>query len=372
MKFLFIVQGEGRGHLTQAITLEKLLIKNGHQVVKILVGKSKTRKIPDFFIRNVKAPIEQFSSPNFLPTPSNKRANIPKSILHNIYLLPEYIKSIKFINSQIKESKADIIINFYELLTGLTYLIYAPSTTNICIGHQYLFLHKDFTFPHKNIISLFFLNFFTKLTSIGAYKRLALSFHEMNDDAKNRIHVVPPLIRNEVYKLTPTKGNYIHGYMVNSGFSDNVLKWHDKNKSVPLNFFWDKKNEPKIKEIDSTLKFFQLDDKEFLNQMKGCMAYASTAGFESICEAMYLSKPIIMVPAHIEQDCNAYDAMMNGAGIIDNDFNLTRLLEFVKTYKPNKKFIEWAHSSEYKIINEIETADMSSKYHHIAIKWLGQ
>ena len=37
----------------------------------------------------------------------------------------------------------------------------------------------------------------------------------------------------------------------------------------------------------------------------GCKAYASTAGFESVCEAMYLGKPILMVPAHIEQDCNA-------------------------------------------------------------------
>ena len=33
MKFLFIVQGEGRGHLTQAITLEEILRRNGHEVV---------------------------------------------------------------------------------------------------------------------------------------------------------------------------------------------------------------------------------------------------------------------------------------------------------------------------------------------------
>ena len=33
MKFLFIVQGEGRGHLTQAITLEEMLLRNGHEVV---------------------------------------------------------------------------------------------------------------------------------------------------------------------------------------------------------------------------------------------------------------------------------------------------------------------------------------------------
>ena len=36
MKFLFIVQGEGRGHLTQAITLEEILRRNGHEVVEIV------------------------------------------------------------------------------------------------------------------------------------------------------------------------------------------------------------------------------------------------------------------------------------------------------------------------------------------------
>jgi UDP:flavonoid glycosyltransferase YjiC (YdhE family) len=30
MKFLFIVQGEGRGHMTQAIAFSKLLEKQGH------------------------------------------------------------------------------------------------------------------------------------------------------------------------------------------------------------------------------------------------------------------------------------------------------------------------------------------------------
>ena len=39
MKFLFIVQGEGRGHLTQAINLERTLRRHGHEVAKILVGK---------------------------------------------------------------------------------------------------------------------------------------------------------------------------------------------------------------------------------------------------------------------------------------------------------------------------------------------
>ena len=49
MKFLFIVQGEGRGHFTQAITLEDMLLRNGHEVVEVLVGKSSSRTLPGFF-----------------------------------------------------------------------------------------------------------------------------------------------------------------------------------------------------------------------------------------------------------------------------------------------------------------------------------
>ena len=56
MKFLFIVQGEGRGHLTQAITLEDMLQRNGHEVVEVLVGKSSSRTLPGFFNRSIHAP----------------------------------------------------------------------------------------------------------------------------------------------------------------------------------------------------------------------------------------------------------------------------------------------------------------------------
>ena len=49
MKYLFIIQGEGRGHLTQAISLSSILRKNGHEVVGALVGKTKDRVIPKFF-----------------------------------------------------------------------------------------------------------------------------------------------------------------------------------------------------------------------------------------------------------------------------------------------------------------------------------
>ena len=86
MKFLFIVQGEGRGHLTQAITLEEMLLRNGHEVVEVLVGKSSSRTLPGFFNRNIHAPVKRFISPNFQPTADNKRADLKKVLLIIYYV----------------------------------------------------------------------------------------------------------------------------------------------------------------------------------------------------------------------------------------------------------------------------------------------
>ena len=118
MKVLFIVQGEGRGHLTQAITMEELLRRNGHEVVEVLVGKSNSRCLPGFFNRSIQAPVKRFLSPNFLPTPANKRASLARSVAYNLTRLPVYLKSMHYIHRRIEESGAELVINFYELLTG--------------------------------------------------------------------------------------------------------------------------------------------------------------------------------------------------------------------------------------------------------------
>lgn len=363
MKILFIVQGEGRGHLTQAISMEEMLRRNGHEVVEVLVGKSDSRRLPGFFNRNIQAPIKRFYSPNFAPTAANKRANILRSILYNLQKLPVYLKSMSYIHSRIKETEADLVINFYELLAGFTYLLYRPSTPQICIGHQYLFLHPDFRFPRGNKIELRLLRLFTRLTCIGARQKLALSFCKMEDDASRHIRIVPPLIRREVLTCEATDGEYIHGYMVNAGFADSVMKWHERHREMALHFFWDKPGEADEIHHDSTLCFHQIDDVKFLRYMCGCKAYASTAGFESVCEAMYLGKPLLMVPAHVEQDCNAFDACRNGAGIVAQDFDMDRLLKFIEGYKPNLEFRSWVCSCEWYILRCIESVNISANEH---------
>lgn len=354
MKYLFIVQGEGRGHLTQAITLEKLLVSRGHEVVGIMVGKSPSRKLPEFFVREVGAPLIQFESMNFLPSALGRRPDMFKTIAFNAFRIHKYIPSIRLIRDTIRSSGADVVVNFYELMTGLTYFFCRIKVPQVCIGHQYLFRHKDFGLPRGKYPGSAALNFFTRLTCIGAAKCLALSFRRMDEDKERRIVAVPPLLRNEVMAAEISDGDYVLGYMLNKGFAADVREWHKSHPDVELRFFWDNWEAGKIHREDKTLCFYLIDDHEFLRQMSGCMAYASTAGFESVCEAIWMGKPILMVPSHIEQEINAFDAVRSGAGVSCDRFDLSLLLDFAAGFKSDASFRDWAGSASAAFAEELE------------------
>jgi uncharacterized protein (TIGR00661 family) len=83
---------------------------------------------------------------------------------------------------------------------------------------------------------------------------------------------------------------------------------------------------------------------------------ASTAGFESVCEAMYLGKPVMMVPVegHYEQFCNSRDAYKAGAGIFADRFDLSKLVEISSKFrKENKFYKDWVLNAKKRIYSEI-------------------
>lgn len=350
MRILFVVQGEGRGHLTQAISLYQQLTQAGHHVVRVLVGKSPQRELPAFFERAIKSPVERFNSPNFVPSSTNKRVQVSQTILKNVQCAPQYWRSVRKIARTITEDRVDLVVNFYDVLTGVVYLTHRPSAPMVCVGHQYLFLHKDFVFPPSKRASRFLLKQYTRLTAFGARKLIALSFREMTEDSRGRIAVCPPLLRQELFSLSVKQGDYILGYMLNSGFSEEVTEWSSRNPGQVLEFFWDQSYQS---QPTHWCTLHPLNDTLFLQMMAGSQAYVTTAGFESVCEAMYLGKPALMVPTHFEQECNAWDAQQSGAGVRAERFDLGRLLSTVPSYQPNKQFQHWAESGAQRVLDEV-------------------
>ncbi len=365
MKYIFIVQGDGRGHMTQSISLKELLTRNGHEVVEVLIGKSPQREIPAFFLKRIGTKVSTFESPNFQTNSENKQSMIYKSAAQTLFYLIDYVKSINFIHEKIEEIKPDAVINFYDLVAGLTYALYKPDVPMFCIAHQYMFLHSDYSFPKGKKQLVEALKIYTKLTCFGASRLLALSFVEKPDLPAKNLHIVPPLLRKELTDHEPEKGDFYLGYMLNSGFSSEVEDWHQEHPEIPLKFFWDKKDADEITVVDDTLSFHRINDHLFLKYMSQCGAYATTGGFESVCEALYYQKPVMMVPAHIEQDCNAHEAEQLGIGIASNEFNLSKLQEFVPKYHPHPEFREWLKKSEQKMLEWLEDTDIQTEMHII-------
>ncbi len=345
MKYLFIVQGEGRGHMTQAISLSQILREAGHDVVKVIVGKSPRRKIPEFFHEKIGAEIIELDSPNFVTDKNQKSVKPFRTLVTSLVRSPEYRKSIGTINQVVRHEKPDIIVNFYDFLGGLYNFFERPRSKFVCLAHQYLISHPTFTFPTGRALDKASLKAGNRITALGADRILALSFQPFEHLPKKRIFVVPPLLRKEVKALKQAPGKSILAYMVNPGYGEEVERFHQANPEVALDCFWDMKGKPKEWKVDETLTFHQLDDLKFIQKMASCRGYITTAGFESVCEAMYLGKPTMMIPVqgHYEQACNAIDAQKAGAGLPYDAFDIGKLVDFIPKYEDTSTwFRPWA------------------------------
>lgn len=359
MKYLFFVQGEGRGHLTQALALKEKLEARQHSVVAIIIGFSHKKPIPTFFQESLnKIPLISIASPSFLVDKKNKGIMIIPSAFSAIWHLPHYLKSLLIIKKSVETYQPDIFINFYEAMGANYYRLYREKKPIFCFGHQYFIHHPAFKFPDIGWLAKISFKFFNRFTAPRRAIRLALSFTNEADQLEKNLFVCPPLIRQEIKKQTPAKNNFILSYLLNAGYSQEIIDWSQKNPTQKIEAFWDKVGPAETK-FGENLTFHYLDGQKFINYLTTCSAYASTAGFDSICEAAYLQKNILMIPTknHFEQKCNAVDAKRAGLAISADNFDLSLLLkEQQKTHSEEAGllFKEWVDKYDDKIINLLE------------------
>jgi uncharacterized protein (TIGR00661 family) len=350
MRFLFIVQGEGRGHMTQAISLYQILSRQGHQLCAVLVGQSQSRLIPKFFVKQIQAPVFTFCSPNFQLDIKRRGVSIFGTFVHNVKHLPVFIKSLLSLRRSMRQFQPDVIVNFYDPLAAIYVALWRPKTKMVCIAHQYLMMHPKFVFPKGKRIARWAMLFFTRVCAWGADKCLALSFGWMPDVPKNNLMVVPPLLRAELKKMKPITENFILSYVLNDGYANDIAAEQRHYPEFKILGFWDRRECSGVTCLQANLEFRPLDDIAFLDAMRRCCGLVSTAGFESICEAMYLGKPVFMIPVkhQIEQHCNAIDAQREGVGLWDFDFDLADFLDYIPRHQANqKRFQNWVHSAEW-------------------------
>ena len=353
MRFLFIVQGEGRGHLTQALSLAAMLRRHGHEITGVLVGRSPQRVLPDFFRARIGAPVVEFEAPRFAFDRSNRSVSMLRTLLGNLRpgSLARFRRSARIIREQIAAQHPDRIVNFYELLSSLTVRLYGIRIPMTGIAHQFLLGHRAYPYARNTGVEGFLLRLHARMTACGCAQLLGLSFRPMDDDTHRHIRVVPPLLRRDALSGSVSDEGFVLGYMVNNGFAAELRQWCAGHPQWSVHLFWDRFGAPQTLPAEGGLVFHRLDDAEFLDRMHRCRGYVTTAGFESVCEAMYLGKPMMLIPAHIEQRINAADAAAAGAGIVAGRFDLGRFTDYLgHRHPPVAGFREWVDSAEERFI----------------------
>ena len=345
----FFVQGEGRGHMTQALALKQILEEAGHEVVAAFMGENPERPVPTFFRSAFSAPIHTYLAPVFVVDSHSKGVRPWDSLFQAMRRFPRYWTQGPVLNREVLSYRPDLLVNFYDLIGGLYSAIFRPAVPAVTVGHHFLFHHPEFETPKERRYQSSILKLNNFLTSLDSEVRLALSFSPLQDLPSRRIRVVPPLLRRDVLEATPTKGRHLLAYVLNPGYSEELMAWHKNQSDVELHCFWDKRDVPSPFSPWHGLTFHRLDGKTFLDFLVTCRGFTSTAGFESVCEAAFLGKPISVVPTfkHVEQHGNALDAQRAGLALWRRDFDLTDFLSRLEgwDYSALEEYRAWVRSA---------------------------
>lgn len=311
LRVLFVVQGEGRGHLTQALAAAEMLRRAGHEVVGALVGTSARRRLPAFFLDGLAAPVETLPSPNFV-SDAHGRIRLGATAWAGVRGLPQVAGSLDRLAETLDRVEPDAVVNFYEGLLGALALQRGHDVPVVAVGHQFLFAHPAYPFAPGHPVQRTAATLYTRLAGAGAAERLALSFYDA--PSQDGLTVAPPLLRRSLFARAgrPSDGSLVV-YLMEPAQARALAAWSDRHPDVRLHCFSDVPPHAH----SAALTFHALAGDAFLDRMAIARGVVCSAGFESVSEALWLGVPALMAPTpgHYEQRCNARDAEAAGAGL---------------------------------------------------------
>lgn len=351
---MFSILGEGRGHMTQAIAVKDMVETAGHQVTNVVLGMGERRQVPAFFSSAMKAPITRIPTLDF-SYKDNRKVNLPATLSGIVRNIPTYWRGVQTLKAVVRENRPDVIVNFFEPLTGIYAMTCRSRPPVVGVAHQFMYGHPDYVRAPGLRLQQMGMKCFVRMVG-AASTRVALSLYEGRDLPGKRLTVCPPILRRQLFELQAApNGDFVLVYLLNHGYADQIIQWHEKNPKTRLHCFYDKPGAPPELRHDDTLTFHALDGEKFLRMMAECKFVACTAGFESLGEAAYLGKPLFLVPVenHVEQQINAIDAVRAGLGVADTSFNLDRLAELPERLD-NAGYRAWLKRADSILLETLE------------------
>jgi len=334
---LYGVSGVGSGHSSRAREISNYLIKNGHKVKILSYGRGFENLNPHFDVEKIFGLI--FDQ-------QENKINYFKTVYKNLINSHAALGSIGNILKIIDDFKPDVVFTDFEPLSSLCANI--KKLPLISIDNQHRITDTCIEYPDKYNKEALAAKTIINLMVINTKACLVTNFFKTKVK-KNNVFVFPPILRNEVLRMSSVDGDYVLVYLTEEITSlINILTTINK-RFIVYGFNENKK--------EKNIIFKKKSVKGFLKDLAGAEAVIANAGYTLITEALYLEKPYLALPVEgqFEQILNAHYLEKSGYGKYWDKLDKEKIESFlynIDNYK--KKLKKYKKTDNTKLFNKID------------------
>jgi len=319
-RIIYALSGQGRGHASRVIAISDELRKSGHEILFCCGGTSKqVLESRGEHVLDVPALRHQVNGNKLRP-------------LHTLYRNFQYIinrrKIISDLTARFAAFKPDLLITDFEAFSSRA--ARHLKVPVISFDHQHIVTETKYTLPPHSWLDAVITAFTIKLIAPKKPEHILIStFFYPPLKKPHRTTLIPPIIRDEIQKVKPQRGDHVVVYFNQSEGTEQFLETLSRieKRFVIYNF-----SIPARADRYRNLEFKKPSIKGFLHDLATCHSVICTAGFTLISEVLYLGKPALVMPngGILEQTLNAIFLEQSGlgVGIIDRPITVQDILTF--------------------------------------------
>ena len=174
------------------------------------------------------------------------------------------------------------------------------------------------------------LDAFVYRTLMGKPERVLVSSFYDAPPRRPGVKLVPALVRPELHALKPTNGDHLLVYFNRARWqlSKRILETLEQ-APCPVRIYGDSERGRR-----GNLEFISLSNLPFLEDLASCRGVISTAGNQLMGEAIFLGKPVLVMPEDcVEQRMNAAAVQRLGIGLRTTAVVLPRTTRDFRPYR---------------------------------------
>ena len=306
MRIVYGVHGYGRGHATRTLAILPELCRR-HEVRLLAGGDAYEAIHNDFGYDVLQIPTLGFA----YGKGTGKRSNLQTMRRNVSAMLDLKLRGAIFemVQNAVEAFNPDIVISDAETWTH--HVARYLKIPRISVDHIGIMAYCKPKIELRDRLEARFDTFVYRQLMGQPDRIIVSSFYEA-PPRRSGVKVVPTLVRDAIYEITPTDSDHLLVYF-NRGkdqFNKRIFRTLQE-AGCPIHIYGANREGS-----EGNLTFFPPSNVAFLEDLASCRGVISTAGNQLMGETIYLGKPVLVIPERcVEQRLNAAGVVNLGIGM---------------------------------------------------------